>query len=135
MIGLDTNVLVRATVDEADEDHTRAARSLFGGRAGDREPVYLNTVVLVESVWMLRRFGKLDREHIADFIDGLPRAAHVVLSDREAVAEAVDLYRAGGADFADVLIGLLNKAAGCRTTFTFDRQAARLTEFSPVLDD
>lgn len=134
MIGLDTNVLVRAIVDQADEEHTRAARSIFEDRAGSREPIYVNSVVLVESVWMLRRFGKLDREQVADFVDGLLQAPNVVLADRDTVAEAVDLYRAGGADFADALIGLLNQAAGCRTTFTFDRRAARLAEFSPVLD-
>lgn len=132
MIGLDTNVLVRAFVDEADETQTRASRSLLAGPDGRRETAYVNLVVLVEAVWMLRRFGKLDRGQVADFVEGLLETPDIVLADRDAITAAVGLYRTSRADFADVLIGLLNQAAGCQTTYTFDRGAAELPAYSPV---
>lgn len=131
MIGVDTNVLLRGLIDE-DEDHARLARGLMEKHASRRDLVYVNHVVLVEAVWTLRRFGKLSRERIADFLDGLLRAPHVAVADRELVARALAIYRQGRADFADVLIGLLNQAAGCQTTYTFDRGAAELPAYSPV---
>jgi predicted nucleic-acid-binding protein len=131
VIGVDTNVLLRGLVDQ-DEPQTRLARELMGTQATRRDLVYVNHVVLAEAVWTLRRFGKLSRAHIVDFLEGLLRTPHVALADRELVVEALDTYRQGRADFADILIGLLNRAAGCRTTYTFDRGAAELPAYSPV---
>ena len=34
--------------------------------------------------------------------------------------------------FADALIGVLNRRAGCATTYTFDRRAAEAVEFTAV---
>lgn len=131
MIGVDTSVLLRGLVDE-DDAHVRMARGLMEEQASRRDLVYVNHVVLAEAVWTLRRFGKLSRERVADFLDGLLRAPHVAVADRELVAAALAVYREGRADFVDVLIGPLNEAAGCRTTCTFDRGAAELPVYSPV---
>ena len=38
-------------------------------------------------------------------------------------------YRAGPADFADCLIGQVNRSASCTHTVTFDRKAAKLNGF------
>ena len=43
---------------------------------------------------------------------------------------ALKSYRAGQGDFADAVIGRDNRSAGCETTYTFDRKAARLAEFT-----
>jgi predicted nucleic-acid-binding protein len=49
------------------------------------------------------------------------------------VEEALRIFRATRADFADCLIGVLNRRAGCATTYTFDRRAAETADFAPVL--
>jgi predicted nucleic-acid-binding protein len=42
------------------------------------------------------------------------------------VAAALRLYRAAAASFSDALLAQINLAAGCDSTLTFDRKAARL---------
>ncbi len=43
--------------------------------------------------------------------------------------EAVRQYKNGVADFADYLIGELNKSHRCIATITFDKQAAKSSNF------
>ena len=50
----------------------------------------------------------------------------------EFVQQAYRLYSKGTTGFADALIGLIHKNYGCRTTVTFDKKAAKLTEFTGV---
>ncbi len=49
-----------------------------------------------------------------------------------AVETALDIFSTTRADFADCLIGVLNRRAGCATTYTFDRRAAATAEFTAV---
>ncbi|MDP2793464.1 MAG: hypothetical protein Q8O25_05180 [Sulfurisoma sp.] len=39
---------------------------------------------------------------------------------------ALRSYQSSGAGFADSLIGLRNRQAGCETTVTFDKRAGRM---------
>ena len=48
------------------------------------------------------------------------------------VRKAIERYRSTAADFADALIGLLNEAAGCEHTVTFDRSLKRSPQFKVI---
>jgi predicted nucleic-acid-binding protein len=132
VIGLDTNVLLRALVDETDDAHGQAARNLVAAYVDATEPIHVNIVVLIESVWMLRRFGRLSREQVALFVESLLQIPSLSLAERPAVASALDLYRQGKGDFADALVAVLNRNAGCDTTYTFDRAAARVDGYRQI---
>lgn len=47
-------------------------------------------------------------------------------------ALAVDRYRKVGAGFAEQLVALAGKGAGCRESVTFDRKAGRLPGKRPL---
>ena len=55
-----------------------------------------------------------------------------MIDDPDAVSEALDRFPLGRADFADVLIGVLNRRAGCATTHTSNRHAAETADISEV---
>jgi len=55
-----------------------------------------------------------------------------VIEGEPLVRTALVAFAASSADFADALIGEVNRAAGCSSTATFDRKAARLDGFSRV---
>jgi predicted nucleic-acid-binding protein len=133
MIGVDTNVLLRAMVGD-DHGQSPRARKLLRAATASGEQVFVNHVVLCEFAWVLDRTRRLARAEIAALIEAVLEAAEFEVDDRGVVEEAVASYKTGSAGFADTLIGVLNRQARCRTTFTFDRRAARLAEFSPVLD-
>jgi predicted nucleic-acid-binding protein len=118
MKGIDTNVLLAWLIDEK-------------SRHLKKDEVYrVNLVTLVELAWVLDRSFKRTRNEIAETIDGLLTASELSLQEHDVVDAAVRDYRNGPADFADYLIGRENLKAGCETTLTFDRKAARHSAFT-----
>ncbi len=71
---------------------------------------------------MLRAGYGRGRGEVADALDALLEAESLSIEDRELVHEAIQRFRAGKGDFADYLLGLRNRRAGCETTLTFDRK-------------
>ncbi|MGH9400236.1 MAG: PIN domain-containing protein, partial [Thermoanaerobaculia bacterium] len=74
-----------------------------------------------ELAWVLRSLYGLKRDEIRGSLEALLDADHFEIEDRDAVHRAVALYADGAGDFTDYLIGLQNRAAGCRDTVTLDR--------------
>ena len=122
MIGLDTNVLVRYVMQDDPKQSAKATRlieSLAPEAAG-----FVPVVALIELVWVLTSCYDLRREQIVQALDGLLRAKELVLDRAEQVVQAVRVFRASSADFADCLIERTAYAAGCDGMMTFDRAAA-----------
>ena len=129
MIGIDTNVLLRIFgSDEDDPDQVAAARGLLRTAA----PLFVNPIVLAEFVWTLRRTYKLDRRAIHARLAAIAGAPEFTYAFPQATRRAVELFREGPADFADYLIGEIDRDLGCTTTMTFDRQAALAATFTSV---
>ena len=129
MIGIDTNVLLRHTLQDDALQSSRATDFLLdAARTG--EPALVNPVVLVEFVWTLMRRERFGKPDIVALLDVLAAASHIAFTDRAAVEAAIADWRTGHADFPDYLIGHLNRAAGAVTTLTFDADAAASPAFS-----
>jgi predicted nucleic-acid-binding protein len=128
MIGLDTNILVRVLADEDDPAADRA-RELLVRLEEAGETVWLNHVVLCELGWVLRSSKRFTRAQIADLLGRVLSTRLLRVADAELVEEALRIFRATR---ADCLIGVLNRRAGCATTYTFDRRAAETADFRPV---
>lgn len=123
MIGLDTNVLVRYVMQDDPKQSPKATRlieSLTPEAAG-----FVPLVALSELAWVLSSCYDLSREQVAKALDALLRAKEIVLDRAEHVAQALRLFRATSADFADCLIERTACAAGCERTMTFDKGAAQ----------
>jgi predicted nucleic-acid-binding protein len=122
MIGLDTNILVRYVMQDDPKQSAKATRlieSLAPEAAG-----FVSVIALIELVWVLTSCYDLTREQIAQALDALLRAKELVLDRAEQVSQALRVFRASSADFADCLIERTAHAAGCDRTMTFDRTAA-----------
>ena len=88
-------------------------------------PGWVGLATVLELVWVLSSKNRFDRRTIAKTIDQLLSQEEIVVEQAETVQKAVRLFRDGKADFADCLISVSAKAAGCARTVTFDRIAAR----------
>lgn len=119
MIGLDTNVLVRYLVQDDAKQFQEASALLLGLEKQERS-AYLSTVTLCETVWVLARAYKIDRAQIVALFARLLDTSLFVIEDKDAVREAVTLYRDGKGDFADYLVGIRARQAGSATLATFD---------------
>ena len=116
MRGIDTNVLVRALVQDDAVQARSAAESLGSG------VVYIPVTVILELEWILRSRYDFSSTLIADAIDKLAHLENAIVGEQEAVIVAARRLRLGW-EFADALHHAL--ANGCDEFVTFDRSLAR----------
>ena len=128
MIGLDTNVLVRYLVQD-DPAQARLATAAIESAAGRGERMRVNATTLCELVWVLESAYEQARADVARALEQIVRTADFDLEHLDHVRTAIKVYRSTSADFADALIGLVNEAAGCEHTITFDRSLKRIPQF------
>ena len=130
MIGVDTNVLVRAVVVDDAQQAERAARFLQGH--DESNPVFINPVVAAEFVWGLRAVYRIPRDVIIDILRSMVESAAYAFGEREAVLRAFRDYESGVGNFTDQLIAEIDDSHGCTATVTFDADAAKISPFGTV---
>lgn len=135
MLALDTNVLARYYVREADpsratREQGEAARRLI--EAG--EPLFAAKTVLLELGWVLRGVYAISRRDIVRSFAHLLALEHVEIEDRPAVESALANLQAG-LDFADTLHHASSRACTALVTFDARRFAnrARKMALSPAV--
>jgi predicted nucleic-acid-binding protein len=131
VIGLDSNVLLRAVLND-DDRWSALAEAFVETQCTPERPGYINNMVLAEICCVLRRRPDFDRQSLADFVHGLLEADNLVIAEHESVAKALSQFRRGRAGFADYLIAEINARAGAAPTYTIDRDAARSDAFEVI---
>jgi len=120
MRALDTNVLARFFVDDADD--ARAAKQRPAAVAALAERSFVSVTVLLELEWVMRGFYELPTRDISRVLRALASIEHVTFEDRHAVLAAVDAFDKG-VDFADALhLARSSRASGFAT---FDQRLAK----------
>jgi predicted nucleic-acid-binding protein len=125
--GIDTNILVRYLIRD-DLQQLRTASRFIEADCSERDPGFVNQIVLADLVWVLERGYKLDRSVVAAALDALLLARQLSIEHPDDVRAAISDYL-NGADFADSLLAAWNSRVGCEYTATFDRRAARRNGF------
>ena len=113
---VDTNVLVRAIVQDDKKQGNIAARILKSATE-----IAVPLAVLCELVWVLKRVYDFPKVDITAAISGLAAARNVNLN-RPAVDAGLAVLLAGG-DFADGVIAFEGRWLGGETFVSFDREA------------
>lgn len=121
MIGLDSNILLRALTDD-DPVQSPKARDLLG-KLTSTDRGYINLVVLAEVTWSLMRKYRAGHSDIHLTVETLLHGSSFEIEAHQEVAAALELVKRSGGGFNDALIGVLNRRAGCQRTLTFDRRA------------
>lgn len=123
MIAVDTNVLVRALVDDPGAPRqTAVARA----RLKQAQEVYVPQIVQVEMVWVLDAAHKLRRSEILAVLTHLGENTAFHLQNRAQFEMALTEYGAGNADFADYLILAESRAKNMKL-LTFDKRLQKST--------
>ncbi|MBU1175828.1 MAG: type II toxin-antitoxin system VapC family toxin [Alphaproteobacteria bacterium] len=123
MIGFDTNVLLRALLDD-DARQSLLARQHLSALTPAR-PGFIAVGVQLELYWVFERHYRMNREEIAGIFEALMEISSLEFESFEALVRALHLYRTTGADLSDALIAESNRMLGCVFTVTFDKQAAQ----------
>ena len=120
MRALDTNVLARFFIDDADD--AQAAKQRPSAVAALSERAFVAVTVLLELEWVMRGFYGLPPTDISRVLRVLSSIEHITLEDRSAVLMALDAFDQG-LDFADALhMARSSRASGFAT---FDRRLAK----------
>ena len=124
MIGLDTNVLVRYLVQDHPQQSRKAAR-LIEQHCTEESPGYISQLVLAELCWVLARGYGYEKSVIVELLNHLLVTKELKIERTQDAWAALQQFKTGSADYADYLIGQSHYSAGCETTYSFDRKAAK----------
>ena len=120
MRALDTNVLARFFIDDADD--AQAAKQRPAAVAALSERAFVAVTVLMELESVMRGFYGLPPTDISRVLRVLSSIEHITLEDRSAVLMALDAFDQG-LDFADALhMARSSRASGFAT---FDQRLAK----------
>ena len=120
MKALDTNVLARFFIDDADD--AQAALQRPAAIAALAERSFVSVTVLLELEWVMRGFYELSAGEVGGVLRALTSLEHITLEDRDAVLKAVDAFDKG-LDFADALH--LARSSRAAAFVTFDQRLAK----------
>ena len=120
MRALDTNVLARFFVDDADD--AQAAKQRPAAVAALSERSFVSVTVLLELEWVMRGFYELSTRDVSRVLRALSSIEHITLEDRDAVLVALDAFDRG-LGLADALhLARSSRASGFAT---FDQRLAK----------
>ena len=98
MAAVDTNVLVRLLVADDAAQTRRALAHLEAHR-----PLWVSTVVLVETVWVLTAVYGWSKAQILAMLETASNSRDFAFQSVETVRAAIAVYTSGKADFSDCL--------------------------------
>ncbi len=125
VLGLDTNVLVRFLLND-DEKQSEIARDRIKMAVVSGTPLRISLLTILETEWVLRSYGKCDKEAILETMKCLLESRDVQIEQEETLEQALYYYRNYTADFADCLMVSRYQRTGCEAMLTFDEKAAKL---------
>jgi predicted nucleic-acid-binding protein len=131
MTGLDTNVLVRYLTQD-DPVQSERANQLIEQTLLEGKSLFINHIVLCELVWVLTRAYDYPKSDVVDVIEKILLAHQFEIEDKSSVWEALNDLKTSRADFADCLIGVKNRQAGCEKTWSFDQATNVLDSFTSL---
>lgn len=131
MIAIDTNLLIRHLTQDDPAQAAKVTR-LLAEAADAAELVLLTDIVLCEAAWVLTRFYAVKRIDLLAAMERVLNDPQFAFQHRPEVAEAVRASRSGRGHFADHLISALARAAGCRTTYTFEKGLGAAAGFTQL---
>lgn len=122
MLGIDTNIIVRLLTRD-DQKQFDAAVELVKASSADR-PLFVNPMVIAETIWVLERVYKTDRDTARKQVTGLLDTVEIKVPEMLHMENLAEWLQSPHPNFSDVVIAGLNRANGCEKTMTFDRKAA-----------
>ncbi|HTI73282.1 MAG TPA: PIN domain-containing protein [Candidatus Limnocylindria bacterium] len=121
---LDTNLIIRFLA----QDHptmSKAAGGLFKEAAAGHTELVLEATIVAEAIFVLTSFYKKERTMVADALRELIEGCRLRVTQREAVLNALDLFKSYNIDFPDALLAAL-AAGGEISIASFDRDFDRI---------
>ena len=123
MIGIDTNILVRYLTND-DLGQCKKISEFFAKYKNTPRSIFINNIVICETVWVLDRGYKYSKEIIVNTLKLICRTPEFAFENHNLIMQSIIEYENNNAiDLSDIIISIFNKNIGCRATVSFDKKA------------
>lgn len=124
LVCLDTNVLVRFLRADHPQFSPKAKENFLQAQAG-KIKIYLDELVVAESIWLLSSFYKLDRKEIVLKLQELILQKWIVNPRKKLVLKALQTFEKTKLDYVDCWVWWVNQSVGAKLQ-TFDKKLEKL---------
>ncbi len=131
MKALDTNTIVRFLVND-NEKQAKIVRNILRDAEKKGESLFVTGPVILETIGVLSSVYQCSRNDIIQALEDLLVLPVLEIQTHHQVAQLCKLARASNTDLSDIYIGLTAIDAGCETTLTFDKKAAKSDLFTLI---
>ena len=131
MKALDTNVVIRFLVKD-DITQAESVYRMFKQAEVDQTVFFIQSSVLLETIWVLQSVYEIPRQKILDAIDALLLLPILQFEHQSSIRWFVMTGKENAVDLSDILIACTARAAGCDQVLTFDRSASKLELFQLI---
>lgn len=118
MISIDTNILVRAFLED-DLAQAKSAKKIMESASKDGK-LFISSYAILEFAWVLK-VKKISRKDIYEAIITLTDSPGITIGQREVILSAVEKFYRGNADFGDYMILSEGERHGSKILKTFDQ--------------
>ncbi len=118
MIGIDTNILVRAYLEDDDKQTEEAKDFLL--EMAQKKSLFISSYAILEFAWVLKT-KNYSRKNIYEAIISLTDSLGTFIGQRDVVLEALEKYIKGKADFGDYMILAEGSKYNSSSLKTFDK--------------
>ncbi|MBM4430646.1 MAG: type II toxin-antitoxin system VapC family toxin [Chloroflexi bacterium] len=122
---VDANVILRFLTGDP-PDLAEQARDLFEAVDGGQVSLFVDEIVVAETVWVLHSFYRYPNREIARVVQQLLSHDGLEADDEPGLLTALQFFADKNVDFADALVGVHMGQRGMRDVFSFDHHFERL---------
>jgi predicted nucleic-acid-binding protein len=126
MIVIDTNILIRLLMKD-DVRLAKEALAIFKRAEKGEDEIYLDEVVVAETVWVLKSFYKIKKEKIIESIEKILSFDYVISPRKDLITNALNTFRDMSLAYIDCWIYWVNRSVGGKLT-TFDENLIKLAK-------
>lgn len=123
---IDTNVLIRFLRADHPQLSLKAKQIFLSAQKGETK-IYLDEVIVAETVWLLASFYKQKKEKIASQLQELISQEWIINPRKKIILECLSLYSTGNLAFIDCWIYCVSKEIRGELK-TFDRKLEKLSD-------
>ena len=121
---VDTNILLRLLIKD-DDIKKRACERLLEKAKRKEIHLYILPIVIMEIVWVLEKYYKLDRKTIRELTGAVMNTPELHIEMEDVFRKALRLYEEKNVKFADAVIGYWGLEKGISIVYTYDERDFR----------
>lgn len=120
LVCIDTNILIRFLRADHPQLSLKAKEIFLQAQAG-KIKIYLDELVVAESIWLLSSFYKLDRKEISLKLQELILQKWIVNPRKKLILKTLETFAKTHFDYVDCWLWVVNQSVGAKLE-TFDKK-------------